>query len=1200
MNRLLLLSLGIVGCASEETVKVFNTEPTASISSHSGGEEILEGAEIVFQGLVSDANHENNTLSVRWSTNLRDVCTGTVPNIDGSTQCQMTLQEGETQVLLQVSDPEGGGGIASVDITLILNASPTVSILSPSQENSYYSDQLIHFSALLNDSEDSPEEIQYEWESSIDGILPITSSVDGDGSMEAYVFLSEGQHALSLKAIDTSGKSTTESLALQVYGVNHDPECSITQPSDEDVVVSGQSILFRGEATDEDINNSLISVIWSSDLDGVINTTNPDSAGGLSFGYADLSPGSHNIRLEAEDETGGLCSTGIILYVGTPPSLTITDPSNGAVYTQGEAVVFQGLVTDQEDLASDITMQWESSLDGVFSNVGSDSSGNISFTFNSLSPGLHNITATAQDSSGLTALSSFGLYINTPPEVNDIELSPNPAFGGDSITASVVGSVDVDGDPISFDYAWRKNGSLTSHTTSVIASSLTMAGEVWSVEVTPNDGFVDGVMVSADLIIQNTAPEVTSIQISPSSAYNDEMITCVASVFDPDETLIPSYTWTVAGVDYIGDTLDLSTTMAMPESEIICTVSVTDHAGESAEDTATLILSNRQPTLSNSSISPSIAYSNSELTCISTASDDDGEVLATSYAWSVGGVNIATGETLELNSTMVSVGDSIACTIDVEDGYGGVSSDSVTTVIENTEPILDSLSLSSTQPSKQETIVCSAAASDTDEDALIYTFLWSNQATQVVYPATLCTHDTSTLDISSLSVQSLDVIVCSVVVEDIHGGTVSDSVTAEVINTAPVFDVPTSITPDVQVYTNTELVCSATVLDSDDGSLSASYSWSVGSIVVGAGSTYTVSAADTDVGDTLICMATAIDSDGETSTSTASVEIENTGPTISGVQISSSSSAVYNDATLTCSGVVSDPDESIVPQYEWKLNSVIVGTISELDLRTTSALPGDAIVCTISGTDTQGLSGADTSTVSVENRAPSTPSLSISPSNPEPNVDDLMCSIDVSSIDLDGETVQYAYSWTVGGLSTSYITDTIPNTDISYGDEWICMVTPSDATEDGVFASASVSVEDEYFDVSNDVINLDNGIYIKCFEGLTVTTTSVDCQKPLFNSMTYSTTQDSNIMLGLHNSGSQYEAGHSYILDEIGVYVGYDGSRSVEMNEGGSDNMWSGTGSHTNEHCYINGQVLNWKTTTACNNGFGGGSNVLSSFQLYK
>jgi len=139
-----------------------------------------------------------------------------------------------------------------------------------------------------------------------------------------------------------------------------------------------------------------------------------------------------------------------------------------------------------------------------------------------------------------------------------------------------------------------------------------------------------------------------------------------------------------------------------------------------------------------------------------------------------------------------------------------------------------------------------------------------------------------------------------------------------------------------------------------------------------------------------------------------------------------------------------------------------------------------------------------------------------------------------------------------------------------------------------------------YFDIANKKIMLANNNYIKCFGGLTVDASSVSCEKPLFNQENYSLSADQNTMLGLHNEGEQYAAGHTYIKDQIGVFVGYAGSRTVKMNEQGLDNMWHSSGSHPNEHCYHEGQVLNWKANASCNNGMGGGSNVLSSFVLYK
>ena len=142
--------------------------------------------------------------------------------------------------------------------------------------------------------------------------------------------------------------------------------------------------------------------------------------------------------------------------------------------------------------------------------------------------------------------------------------------------------------------------------------------------------------------------------------------------------------------------------------------------------------------------------------------------------------------------------------------------------------------------------------------------------------------------------------------------------------------------------------------------------------------------------------------------------------------------------------------------------------------------------------------------------------------------------------------------------------------------------------------------ENCFFDLANNKILLANNIYIKCFGGLSVNPSTVSCQKPLFNQENYSLSQNSNTMLGLHNEGEQYAAGHKYILEQIGTYIGYAGARTVKMNESGQDNMWSGTGTYQNEHCYANGQVLNWQANDICRNSMGGGSNVLSSFTLSK
>jgi len=81
------LLLALSGCRSEESLKAYNSEPQATITSHSEGAEIQEGYTITLVGQVSDANHLNPDLLVTWSTGNGDLCTDIVPTETGETSC---------------------------------------------------------------------------------------------------------------------------------------------------------------------------------------------------------------------------------------------------------------------------------------------------------------------------------------------------------------------------------------------------------------------------------------------------------------------------------------------------------------------------------------------------------------------------------------------------------------------------------------------------------------------------------------------------------------------------------------------------------------------------------------------------------------------------------------------------------------------------------------------------------------------------------------------------------------------------------------------------------------------------------------------------------------------------------------------------------------------------------------------------------
>ena len=106
------------------------------------------------------------------------------------------------------------------------------------------------------------------------------------------------------------------------------------------------------------------------------------------------------------------------------------------------------------------------------------------------------------------------------------------------------GSIDEDGDAISYRYSWSKNGVLTSYTTPQVPASATQKEEQWTVRVTPNDGHADGQHSEESVLIENSSPVVSSLFVSPGSPTTSDLLRCSAVVSDADgEPLTENYIW---------------------------------------------------------------------------------------------------------------------------------------------------------------------------------------------------------------------------------------------------------------------------------------------------------------------------------------------------------------------------------------------------------------------------------------------------------------------------------------------------------------------------------------------------------------------------------------------------------------------------------------------------------------------------------
>ena len=427
-----------------------------------------------------------------------------IPSQDGTTNCNLSLREGESQVLLEVHDINGAIGGDAVTLEVIPDEHPDVSITSPFDGDMYYADDAIVVAGVVSDAEDDVDTLVVRWNSTIDGDLPLSPVADSLGEVGGIIQLSEGYHTLQLSAEDRLGNQGIDQISLTVRAANTAPSCQIDHPLTGAVLEAGVPVLFEGVVSDPDQAASTLTVSWASDVDGVLGASVANSTGHVAIQEA-LSAGSHLVTLQAVDERGVLCSDFVLLSVSAPPTVTLLSPASGAVVDVGSALLIEAEVSDGEDSPDALALEWASSLDGLLSTQSASSTGQASVTA-SLSQGVHTISVTAVDTDGMQASDTVSIHVNGLPSQPVVSLSPSPAATTDDLVAVIdVDSIDPEGSPVSYGYRWTKDGQAQSLLVSAtVPASATKVGEDWEVTVTPSDGVSSGTPGVAMVTIEGT------------------------------------------------------------------------------------------------------------------------------------------------------------------------------------------------------------------------------------------------------------------------------------------------------------------------------------------------------------------------------------------------------------------------------------------------------------------------------------------------------------------------------------------------------------------------------------------------------------------------------------------------------------------------------------------------------------------------
>ncbi|MFK7929674.1 MAG: hypothetical protein AB8H79_15890 [Myxococcota bacterium] len=668
---------------------------------------------------------------------------------------------------------------------------------------------------------------------------------------------------------------------------------------------------------------------------------------------------------------------------------------------------------------------------------------------------------------GAPVTSDFVLVQNTPPTVATASFSPSEVFATTTLTCVGAGFQDIDGDSEALFYAWQVNGSIVATSAQLSAGSV-KRGDSVGCSVTPFDGEVEGVAaVSPTVVVQNSAPTLASVAVSPSAPkVADSLTSTLGSATDPDgDTVSYSYAWSVDGKP-VGSSSTLSSGNFKSGDAITVTVTPTDGIDAGAAVVSPVVTAvNTAPVLTRVTLSPTNPDTDTSVSASVAATDADGDALTYTYAWTVSGSTVS-GSGGQLASSAFKKGDTISVTATANDGTdnsAAVSSSTVTVV--NSAPTLTGATLSPTTPREGSIMTCAGTGfDDADGDSATYRYAWAVNGS-AVSGATGST-------LSGASFDKGDKVLCRVTPFDgTDTGPVRTSPVRTVLNTAPALT-SVSLSPSSPKTGDRVTATASGVTDADADAVTLSMAFYAGGSLVGTESTTSTSttllpSSGWSKGDKIEVRVTPTDgTNAGTTVVSPSVIVANSAPVITSATVLG---PLRTTSTARASRSFSDPDgDTLTESYAWTVNGSSVGGTGST-LAGTSFKKGEKVAYTLTVSDGSLSDSQAAPGLTVLNSAPTKPGIKLNSTKVVDSAD-IYCDVSSASTDADGDSIEYVFEWEVDGKAwggsttkTTHAGDTIDADDTLPGEKWTCSAYATDGSDDsGTVTTSAAQVSNEF------------------------------------------------------------------------------------------------------------------------------------------
>ena len=194
--------------------------------------------------------------------------------------------------------------------------------------------------------------------------------------------------------------------------------------------------------------------------------------------------------------------------------------------------------------------------------------------------------------------------VNEAPLIQGLTVEPSEGVTTSSQLVCLEDVSDPNNDAVTRQFLWtnQNDETLSEARTLELAPDIVQPDDLITCALTISDGTLSATE-SASVQIENSPPEISSIQINAEEAEEAIVLTCQADATDPDlETLTYTFSWT-QGETEIGTESSLELDENSSDEPITCKVIIGDGFGGQATGSTEYITENRPPVIGSLDLS---------------------------------------------------------------------------------------------------------------------------------------------------------------------------------------------------------------------------------------------------------------------------------------------------------------------------------------------------------------------------------------------------------------------------------------------------------------------------------------------------------------------------------------------------------------------------------------------------------------------